>query len=166
MEIAATGLFRAKWTSRIHNEWIIALSRNRPELVGKLERTRALMDAAILDCIVEGYEDFIPSIECPDPNDRHVIAAAIKADCSQLVTANLKHFPAGLVSKYGIEAIHSDDFVLLQFGRDQATVMAAARRCRLRLRAPAKSVEDYLQTLEIQGLRKTAAKLAKQPSVL
>jgi hypothetical protein len=103
MELAATRLFQPKWTNQIQGEWISAQLRKRPELASRLERTRALMDAAVLDCLVEGYEYLIPSIECPDPNDRHVIAAAIKAGCSAIVTSNLKHFPPDLLVKYHIE---------------------------------------------------------------
>jgi hypothetical protein len=45
MHLALTGLFRAKWSADIHEEWISALLRNRPDLTrAKLERTRMLMD--------------------------------------------------------------------------------------------------------------------------
>lgn len=50
------------------------------------------MNAAVLDCLVAGYEPLIPSIILPDPDDRHVVAAAIRAGAQVIVTANLKDF--------------------------------------------------------------------------
>src|ERR1700730_14274697 len=89
------GLFCAKWTDQIHEEWISALLRQRPDLErSKFERTRNLMNEHVRDCLVTGYEDLIPSIDCPDPNDRRVIAAAIKAKCAAIITFNLDHFPS------------------------------------------------------------------------
>jgi hypothetical protein len=53
VELARTGLLRAKWTARIHAEWIDAVIRQRPELDrARLERAAQLMNAAVLDCLV------------------------------------------------------------------------------------------------------------------
>ena len=44
MHLALTGLFRAKRSAAVHEEWIRALLRRRPDLSRKkLERTRMLM---------------------------------------------------------------------------------------------------------------------------
>ena len=57
IEIARVGLFRARWTTRIHAEWINAVARERPDLDrARLERVAQLMDAAVLDCLVSGFE--------------------------------------------------------------------------------------------------------------
>ena len=78
MRLALTGLFRARWTDDIHAEWMTSLLDNRPDLTREqLERTRNLMDANVLDCKVEDYQLLIPSLNLPDPNDRHVLAAAL-----------------------------------------------------------------------------------------
>jgi predicted nucleic acid-binding protein len=112
MELAAMGLFRAKWTDQIHEQWISALLRNRPDLErSKLERTRSLMNAVASDCLVTEYEGLIPSINCPDPDDRHVIAAAIKGKCAVIITFNLDHFPADELRKYDMEGQHPDEFI-------------------------------------------------------
>ncbi len=79
--LAQTGLFRAHWTAQIHDEWIKNLIKNNPSLDrNKLYRTRQLMYAHMPDCLVEGYEFLVESIELPDLDDRHVVAAAIKED--------------------------------------------------------------------------------------
>jgi len=52
MHLALPGLFRAKWSAAVHEEWISNLLKNRPDLSrAKLERTRQLMDKATLDSI-------------------------------------------------------------------------------------------------------------------
>ena len=94
MHLALTGLFRAKWSAEIHEEWISALLRNRPDLTRtKLERTRMLMDQHATDALVTDYQHLIPGLQLPDPNDRHVLAAAIRAGADVIVTINLRDFP-------------------------------------------------------------------------
>ena len=39
MHLALTGLFRAKWSAGVHEEWMTALLRNRPDL--SREKTHA-----------------------------------------------------------------------------------------------------------------------------
>lgn len=111
MHLALTGLFRAKWTAEIHEEWIAALLEKRPDLSReKLERTRELMDKHAIDALVTGYEDMIPSLQLPDPNDRHVLAAAIRARADVIVTVNLRDFPSKALAPLAVEAQHPDEF--------------------------------------------------------
>src|SRR3712207_4197022 len=78
MRLALTDLYRARWTDLIHDEWIRNVLASRPDLkLEDLERTRALMNTAVRDCLVTGFEHLIPAIELPDPDDRHVVAAAM-----------------------------------------------------------------------------------------
>jgi predicted nucleic acid-binding protein len=113
MHLALTGLFRAKWSAGVHEEWIAALLEKRPDLTREiLERTRTLMDLHAGDAVVTGYEELIPGLNLPDPNDRHVLAAAIRGQANIIVTLNLRDFPADVVGALGIEAQHPDEFVL------------------------------------------------------
>jgi hypothetical protein len=89
------------------------LLRNRPDVSReKLERTRILMDQHAGDALVAGYEDLFPGLQLPDPNVRHVLAAAIRGRADVIVTANLRDFPTGTLAPLGIEAQHPDEFVL------------------------------------------------------
>jgi predicted nucleic acid-binding protein len=47
------------------------------------------MDGAVLDCLVFGYEDLIPSLTLPDEKDRHVLATAIRGRANVIVTFNM-----------------------------------------------------------------------------
>ena len=58
------------------------------------ERIRDLMNAHDRDCLVTGYEDLIPALTLPDADDRHVLAAALRAGADVMVTSNLVDFPA------------------------------------------------------------------------
>lgn len=159
LRLATTGLFAAKWTEHIHDEWIRNLAADRPELSDKLSRTRALMNAAVPDCLVTGYEDLIPGLALPDPNDRHVLAAAIRSGAQIIVTFNLKDFPPLALAPFGIESMHPDAFVEHQFDLYQGAVIGVAKSHRAALRNPPKSPEAYIETLAGQGLPVTADKL-------
>jgi hypothetical protein len=162
MELAGTGLFRARWTDEIHKEWIENLLENEPHRErAKLERTRDRMNAAVLDCLVTGYEALIPALNLPDPDDRHVLAAAIRGRADVIVTYNLKHFPHAILSGYGIEAQHPDEFVSNLIGLAAEVVYTAVKEQRARLKNPPKSAEEFLVTLEKQSLAQTVAHLRK-----
>lgn len=162
MHLALTGLFRAKWSADVHEEWISALLEKRPDLTcNKLERTRALMDLHAVDALVTGYEDLIPGLHLPDPNDRHVLAAAIRGQANVIVTMNLRDFPADVVGAFDIEAQHPDEFVLHLLDLAPEAVMAAAESHRQSLKNPAKTMIEYLEALEKQGLTQTASALLR-----
>ena len=167
MRIALTDLYRARWSDRIHDEWIRGVLRDRPDLKQEqLDRTRQLMNAHVRDALVTNFEDLIPSLVLPDPDDRHVLAAAIRTSADLILTFNIKDFPAELLRPYGIEACHPDPFLVDQLDLDPQTVCLAARLHRASLRTPPKSVLDYLATLNQQGLPGFAARLEHFSSVI
>jgi hypothetical protein len=167
MHLALTDLFRAKWTDAIHDEWIKNVRERRPDLKPEqLERTRALMNAHVSDCLVTDYEDLIPSLTLPDPDDRHVLAAAIRARADLIVTFNLADFPSDALVRYGIEAQHPDDFIAHLLDLAAGPVCAAVKRQRESLRNPPRSAEELLSTFEAQGLTQTVARLRRFVDIL
>ena len=156
MELAVSDLYRAKWSDEVHEEWIKAVLRDRSDLTrAQLERTRDLMNAYARDALVTDFKPLINVLQLPDPNDRHVLAAAIKGRADLIVTTNLKHFPAEELGPWGIEAQHPDEFLTHQFHLSQPAFLQAVKTVRLRLKKPPKSVADYLDTLRMQGLLAT-----------
>jgi len=167
VELACCGLFRAKWTARVHDEWIRNLLERRPDLdSARLEITASKMNAAVMDSVVEGYEPLGAGLVLPDPDDVHVLAAAIHSHCSAIITTNLKDFPAAALEPFGIEAQHPDDFIHHQFDLHTPSVILAAKACRARLIRKPKTEEQYLAILEAQGLTQTVARLRDYQSVL
>ena len=134
VELARTGMFRAKWTVRIHTEWVNAVLRNRPELNrAQLERVAELMNSAVLDCLVTGFESLEPGLtELSDSGDRHVLAAAIHCGAQEIVTFNLRDFPDAALRPYGIRAIHPDSFVEHLLDLSPEVICDAIRRIRRR----------------------------------
>jgi len=160
MHLALTGLFQAKWSAAVHQEWICALLRRRPDLSReKLERTRRLMDLHAADALVTGYEDLIEGLQLPDPDDRHVLAAAIRGRADVIVTTNLRDFPAPILGQFGIEPQHPDKFILYLLDLAPGLVAGAARDHRESLKNPPKTIAQYLDGLESQGLTHTVSVL-------
>ncbi|MCP9886799.1 PIN domain-containing protein [Cyanobium sp. ATX 6A2] len=153
MRLALKDLYRARWSDKIHEEWITALLRNRPDLSREqLERTRSLMNAHVRDALVDGHQSLIPALELPDPDDRHVLAAAIKCGADLILSFNLDDFPEHALASYGIGACHPDPFLVDQLNLDAGRVCTAMRQQRASLKNPPKTVQEYLETLEGQGL--------------
>lgn len=162
IQLAVTDLFRAKWSADIHREWIESLLRDQPYRDrAALERTRNLMDTAVRDCLVTGYNALIPSLSLPDPDDRHVLAAAIVGRCDVIVTQNLKDFPDEALSPFGIHAQHPDDFLSNHLNLAPGIFCDAARKVRARLKNPPFTAPQYLAVLTEQGLVATASELVQ-----
>lgn len=73
-----------------------------------------LVNTSVPDCLVENYEFLIEGLVMPDPDDRHVLAAAIAGHADAIVTSNLKDFPKKILASHGIEVQHPDDFIMNQ----------------------------------------------------
>ena len=86
LSLAAAGLYRAKWSQQIHDEWIRNLISTRPELdPERLRTTCTKMNVAVPDSLVTGYDDLIDSLQLRDPDDRHVLAVAIRSDADAII---------------------------------------------------------------------------------
>lgn len=160
MHLAVMGLFRPQWTPTIHEEWIRNVLINRPDLKPEqLQRTRALMEASVPDGLITGYEQLIETVALPDPDDRHVLAAAIFSGANTILTFNFKDFPETSLKPYGIEALHPDNFLIGLFETTPTQVCIAVKRHRLSLKNPPKGVEDYLTTMNAQRLTQFVSQL-------
>lgn len=167
MWLALSERFRARWSTRIHDEWACNLLANRPDLNREqIDRTITLMNRAVPDALVTGYESLIDGLNLPDIDDRHVLGTAIRCGASVIVTFNEKDFPSNALEPFGIEAQHPDAFVDYLFDLDQAAVVAAARQARANLKNPPIDVDCYLDTLLRQGLVQTSKSLNQYRSIL
>lgn len=159
MRLAMTDLFKAHWTDQIHAEWINALLRQGKFTREKLERVKRLMDAHVQDAKVTGYESLVESLELPDPDDRHVLAAAIRCGADAIVTFNLRDFPQAALAPYGIEVLHPDDFIYYQIDLSPPLCCQAVRNQRLALKNPEIGVDAFLSVLQKQQLPQAVSKL-------
>ena len=160
MHIAMVDVFRACWSDLIHDEWIRNVLISRPDLTQvQLNGTRALMNQHARDSLVEGFEHLIDGIELPDPNDRHVVAAALHCGASVIVTFNLKDFPDHKLTTYSLMAVHPDELIHDYMETNLREILEAVKAHRNSLRNPAKSPDEYLQTLLEQGLTRSVDRL-------
>jgi predicted nucleic acid-binding protein len=160
IRVAGIGVVRAHWSDRILDECFRNILANRPDLQpAALERTRELMKKAIADNVVTGFEHLIEGLELPDPDDRHVLAAAVRAGAQAIVTMNLKDFPAAKLRPYGVEAIHPDDFLLDLLDLAPGAIASVVVEQAAGLKRPPRTLEELLGTLRDQGLVRAVAKL-------
>jgi len=166
VQCGVDGVVEPRWTDEIHAEWIRNLSVNRPTLpLSQLHAARDLMNAALPTARVVGYEAIVPSIELPDPDDRHVVAAAIAGGASVIVTWNVRDFPAAELRKHGLKKQTPDAFLAQLFDQAPDVMVAVTGRARSNLRVSRVSPEEFLDALRGQRLdqfvRRIAARMAE-----
>jgi hypothetical protein len=156
------GLFTAKWSQDIDDEWTKNLLESRVDLTqDQVFRKRDRQRIALPDWEVEKekYQPLIEAIHLPDLNDRHVLAAAIAGHADSIVTFNIKDFPNQALDQYDIEAIHPDDFICHQLDLMPYQALTAIKHIRLRLKNPPYTAEDLLDSYKRSGLVTTVSKL-------
>lgn len=108
---AEAGLFRPLWTRQILEEMVRSLQARRPDLdPARLARTMDQMLTYFPEALIEGYEALIPTMQ-NHPGDRHVLAAAVRARSSVIVTWNRADFPLAACTPYGIDVQDPDEFL-------------------------------------------------------
>ncbi|UNT13395.1 PIN domain-containing protein [Pseudomonas sp. I3-I5] len=161
MHLALTGVYRARGSEQIHDEWTRNVLRSRPDVSEtQLYRTVGLMNRAIPDSLVNDYEPLVQGLDLPDEDDRHVLAAAIKCGASVIVTYNLKDFPTEILKRFEIEALHPDVFLSDIWDLDHAAVLKAVQKQRAALNNPVYSPRELLDILLKQRLPETVKHLS------
>lgn len=146
LTVADAGLFVPRWTAEILDEMernLVAQGRTTADLA---RRRRRMMETAFPAATVTGYEALIETMP-NDPDDRHVLAAAVHAGVRVIVTQNLRHFPAETLAPYGLAARSADQFLLDCFAADPDTVTGAIRAQAAALTRPPQSVAQVLARL-------------------
>ena len=157
MQLAFSGLYKARWSAEIDDEWSRNLLAARPDLAERIDRTRAVMHRAIPDALVTGHAALIPVLSLPDPNDRHVLAAAITAGADVIVTFNIKDFPPAALAPHGLVAQHPDAFLQALIDEMPSEIQDGVQECVARLTHPRVAAADYVKVLRRLGLAETAA---------
>lgn len=156
LSLAVAGLYHARWTHRINEEWSRNLLVDRPDIEPRMNELMTLVTSAVPDWLVEHYEPLIDGLELPDPDDRHVLAAAISGHADAIVTANLKDFPEQALERHGIDVQHPDDFIMNQLELRPFEALEVMKRVRGRMRKPALSALEFIDRIEKNQLPQTA----------
>jgi predicted nucleic acid-binding protein len=156
MRLTLADLCAARWTDEILEEWSRNLTAKNPAVTAdSVSRCRVLMNLHAADALLTGYEHRTFSLTLPDPDDRHVLAAAIHCKARYIITFNLKDFPDDVLSKHGVEAIHPDDFLGLLLQWNLPSTCETLRLQRAELKNPPISPESFLDRLERLGLKQS-----------
>lgn len=153
-------LFQPRWTTEILDEWTRSLQRRFPDMTSQqLAQKTDQMNLAYPDALIDGYQPFVDALELPDPDDRHVLAAAIVGKCNGLITANLRDFPSEIAEPLAIEVVHPDDFIVNIIDLHPSRALAACKRHRRAMTKAKPTAEQFLQYYEQAGLIQSHARL-------
>ena len=151
------GLFRARWTERILDEWTRNLLELKPHLERSVRSQRRAMRAHFSEALVTGYEPLIGTLDLPDADDRHVLAAAILCGAQHIVTDNLADFPAEVLGRFDIEAIDADGFLSRTFDLYPSEALAVLRALRETYRNPSFTPSGFVDDLTAKKLPRLGA---------
>jgi len=160
LNLANAGLYTPKWTDEINREWTRNLLINRPNISAEqLQRTVDAMEHAFPDASVSHYESLINSIQLPDKDDGHVVAAAIRCKADVIVTANTKDFPSHYLQEFDIEIQHPDFFIFNLIELNPESAWLAFKKQVAHLRNPPRTITEVLDNFQKIGLKTTSKKL-------
>ena len=98
-----------------------------------------------------------PTCSSPIPDDRHVLAAAVRCNAQVIVTANLRDFPSEQLDLYDIEAQSPDEFVLNVLELAPARVVSVVENQARALTNPPTTTDELLDRLRTVGLPRAVA---------
>ena len=109
-------LYRPLWSTNILEE----VRKNLQEKLGRTaeqaQRRIAAMRTAFPEAEISVPPELLKAFESlPDPNDRHVLAAANRGGAHVIVTQNVKHFPEDCLQRFDILCHTADEFLIHQF---------------------------------------------------
>ena len=156
------GLFRARWTKRILDEWTQNLLEQKPHLERSVRSQRYAMHEHFAEALVTEYEHLIRTLEHPDADDRHVLAAAIHCSAQYIVTDNLVDFPPEVLGHFDIEAIDADGFLSLTFELYPSEALGVLCDLREAYSNPPFTPSEFVLDLTAKGLPRLGAQMQER----
>lgn len=162
LQLVDAEVFQGHMTATILDECFRSIQRKRPELrPDKLRNTRDAIENAFGDLLIDGYEGLVGGLTLPDPDDRHVLAAAIQGSIPIILTFNLRDFPAGVLAAHGVVAMHPDTFLATCVAESPDSVVTVVQKQAAGLRNPPTTLGQMLDRLADQGLTNTVAAIRR-----
>ena len=152
---ASYDLYTPKWSQHIWDEWLRVMLRKGVDEAEARKRI-ARVEQAFPDAMVKDYEGLIEGLTLPDPDDRHVLAAAIKENANLIITNNLKDFPAEYLAEFSLSAKSPDDFLTDTIDLNPDTALAAFNQLVLFRRNPNLDHFQVLDALRRNGIAQAA----------
>ena len=138
LSLAIEGLFRPLWSNVLldeveYNESAKRMKRGAvaADATRRAAFLRAEMARAFPDAVVRGWEALEGSYGLPDPDDEHVLAAAVVGGAGVIVTHNVKDFPSASIPD-GIDVVKPAQFAFDTVSLDPSTALRALEQIALR----------------------------------
>ncbi len=164
--LASYRLYRPRWTAEILDETIRSIVRRFPSDHVKIDSHIRSMADRFPEADIVGYQHLVGSLDCPDPEDEHVLAAAITGRVGALVTFNIKDFPKNTKELYGIDLIHPDSFLLDLVANNTGAFLDATSKWYAGYKSPVLSVQDLAEAMRELGCPNFATFLLSESQVI
>lgn len=159
LRFSHAGLFRARWTEQILDEWVSHLLELKPQFESSVRSQEEAMREHFADALVTGHIPLIEGLDLPDPDDRHVLAAAIQCGAQHIVTENIADFPSETLDEFQIEAINVDEFLSRTFDLYPVEALEVLKNLRAHYKNPAFTAPEFILDLTAKGLPKLAERV-------
>ena len=162
LQLVEAEVFKGHMTATILDECFRSIQRKRADLnPERLRATRDAIEDAFGDLLIFDYEPLVDGLTLPDPDDRHVLAAAIQGGVPVVLTFNLRDFPAAVLAAHGVVAMHPDTFLAACVAESPDSVVAVVQKQADGLRNPPTTLNQLLGRLADQGLPNTVAAIRR-----
>jgi len=149
LRAAEADLLQPLWCQEVLNEAKAVLLRLHPPNVATRTANRIdAMAVAFEDAMVSGYSNIVESINCPDPNDRYVIAAASFAEADLILTRDQRHLSDIVVEPYGLQSQTPDQFLAGLVRDEPSLIQSILSEMSADTTNPRMTVEDLLARLQ------------------
>jgi len=154
LSLAVVNLYRPLWSSAILDELqyceidklTIKYGVPQDEAVARAARLIETMRTYFDDAEVQNWEPYDGTFGLTDPDDEHVVAAAVAGHAGALVTDNLKHFPQDKMPP-GIEVLAPSEFAANTVAVAPQRALEAVTVLTKRLRKPPVTTDEFLAVL-------------------
>lgn len=161
LTLAEHDLFLPLWSPNVLQEAQEAASRTLPDAAQQAFRKRLIMmDQAFPESSIHVEESEWSQFDLPDPDDRHVLAAAAQGQADALATRNIKDFPQKLLDSFSIQVITPDDLLCVLLRRNPEATANAIRELIDSRHRPPINIPDFAKRLERSGATQFAAAIA------
>lgn len=109
---AKIGLIEPRWSPRILEEWARAAAKLGPEQAAWARGEIATLEAQFPMANITYDQSIERQYWLPDPDDVHVLTAAVVGSCDAILTVNAKDFPRNLLTEEGLFRADPDGFLL------------------------------------------------------
>jgi len=146
---AEVGIVKPFWSPAVVEEAIEALAEIYPGEPSRVfERRFAQMANAFPGSLVAGEASSLDGLQLPDPDDAHVIAAAIVADAEAIVTDDANGFPEQALVQLGLDVVTPGQLLNLLLDDDDAAMVGALRTAIKGFQRPPVGLDELLDFLE------------------